>query len=206
HDDRQGPEDQRDHPVDTRRRRVSGGSVAREDDLLGVQRARPDVAVDDPEGAEREHGLAGVGDYVPPGVLQRFEAQANGLRVLLLVTRSVWPPVAEFVRSLVEDLRLAGPLARADLAIPCFRRLLHTKLGQCLVKRMLVPRIDFAPAIRAPQPPPPGLGPLRSVQSQRWSDRARRRPGRAGGRARIWSSGRAAPPRWGRAQSRCRSG
>src|SRR5262245_21620603 len=127
-DDRQGPEDQRDHAVDARRRRVSGGSVGREDDLLGVQWARPDVAVDDAESAEREHGLAGVGDYVPPGVLQRFEAQANGLRVLFLVSRSVWPPVAEFVRSLVEDLLLAGPLARVNLAIQSFRRLLHTNL------------------------------------------------------------------------------
>src|SRR5262249_35651407 len=160
----------------------------------------------DAEGAERKHGLAGVGDYIPPGVLQRFEAQANGLRVLFLVTRGVWPPGAEFVRSLVEDLLLAGPLARANLAIPCFWRHLHTKRVRCLVKRMFIPRIGFAHAIRAPQRHPPGLRPLRSVPPQRWSDRARRRPGRAGGRARIWSSGRAVPPRWGRARLRCRSG
>src|SRR5215208_4397119 len=185
---------------------MRGGSVGREDDLLGVQRARPDVAVDDAEGAKCEHELAGVSDYVPLGVLQRFEALANGLRVLFLVTRSLWPPVTELVRSLVEDLLLAAPLARANLAILCFRRLLHTNRVRCLVKRMFVPRIDFAHAIRPPQAHPPELRRLRSVQSQRRSDRARRRPGRAGGRARIWSSGRAAPPRWGRAQSRCRSG
>ena len=63
--------------------------MGREDDLLGVQRARPDVAVDDAEGAKCEHGLAGVGDYVPLGVLQRFEALANGLRVLFLIASAV---------------------------------------------------------------------------------------------------------------------
>ena len=104
---------------------MRGGSVGREDDLLGVQRARTDVAVDDAEGAKCEHGLAGVGDYVPLGVLQRFESLANGLRVLFLATRSPWPPVAELCEASLK-ICSAGPLARANLSIPCFRRLLHT--------------------------------------------------------------------------------
>ena len=51
--------------------------MGREDHLLGVERARADIAVDDAQGAEREHGLAGIGDYVSPGVGQGLKAPAN---------------------------------------------------------------------------------------------------------------------------------
>ena len=63
-DDHQRPEDQRDDPVDAGDRSVRRVPVRVEDHLLGVERARPDVAVHDPERAKREHDLAGMGDDV----------------------------------------------------------------------------------------------------------------------------------------------
>ena len=59
-DDHQRPEDQRNDTVNAGRGGVRGGPMGREDDLLGVKRARADIAVNDAEGAEREHRPAGI--------------------------------------------------------------------------------------------------------------------------------------------------
>ena len=115
-DDHQRPEDQRNDPVDAGRRGVRGGSMGREDDLLGVQRARADVAVDDAQRAEREHGLAGVGDDVSLGVGQGLEAPANGVsvgfRIRLPVTVRLRAPGVQLMRRLIEGALLARPPKR----------------------------------------------------------------------------------------------
>jgi hypothetical protein len=63
-DDHERPEDERSRAVDALGGGRRGLRVLREDGLDRVQGARADVAVDDAEGAEREHGLAGVRDDV----------------------------------------------------------------------------------------------------------------------------------------------
>ncbi len=60
-DDRHRPEDQRGDPVDAGHRRARGRGVEGEDHMLGVERARPQVAEDD---AERARGPGRAG---PPG-------------------------------------------------------------------------------------------------------------------------------------------
>ena len=79
---------------------MSCGSVSGEDDLLRIQRARADVAVDDAEGAEREHGAAGVRD----DVALIIAGCPQGFRGVLLFGQ--WSrthrPIAELVGCLVE--------------------------------------------------------------------------------------------------------
>ena len=63
-DDRDRPEDERDHAVDVGLGRAHRVVVGGEDSLQRVERARADVAEDDPERAERERGHAQV--MAPP--------------------------------------------------------------------------------------------------------------------------------------------
>jgi hypothetical protein len=58
--ERDSPEDERDHPVDVRRRRVHGVVVRREHGLERVERAGPDVPEDDAERADQEGGHRGL--------------------------------------------------------------------------------------------------------------------------------------------------
>jgi hypothetical protein len=53
--------------------------IGAEDDLLGVERARPDVAVDDAERSQHEHRAPRVGDHITVVVGKRLESLASGL-------------------------------------------------------------------------------------------------------------------------------
>ena len=89
------------------------GVVVGKDRLLGVEGARADVAVDDPEGAEGQDRLARVGDDVAVDVLEGLEPPAGLLR-LLLVGALRRRPVAELVRGLVERPLLGRAVAAAN--------------------------------------------------------------------------------------------
>jgi len=66
HDERDRPEHERDHSVHVRQDVVwTGVVIRREDRLQRVQRARPDVAEDDAERAERQRGCARRSDRTP---------------------------------------------------------------------------------------------------------------------------------------------
>jgi hypothetical protein len=101
HDDHQRPEDQRHDPVDAGRGRVHGVAVRVEDHLDGVQRAGPDVAVDDAQRSERQDRLAGVGDDVAVLVARRPQ-RFGGFVFASAVGRRADRPVAELVGGLVE--------------------------------------------------------------------------------------------------------
>ena len=81
---------------------VGGRSVRVEDDLLGVERARTDIAVDDPERPECEHEAAGVRDDVAL-VVGRGSQRVRRRRLAPRAARRV-RPVAELVARLVEAL------------------------------------------------------------------------------------------------------
>ena len=81
---------------------MSRVGVAVEDDLLGVERARPDVAVDDAEGSQREHDAASVRDDVALGIgaaAGDVHSARGGLRLGHM-------PVPQLVRGLVDGGRL----------------------------------------------------------------------------------------------------
>jgi len=60
HDQRERPQDEREHPEHVARRRVDAG-LGGNADLEGIERARSDVAEDDPESAQRESGRRRLG-------------------------------------------------------------------------------------------------------------------------------------------------
>jgi len=105
--DHQRPEDERDDAVDARRGGPGGIGVRGEDDLLGVERAGPDVPIDDPQRPEREDRPARVGDHV--AVVVGGGAQRVGR---LGAPRGRWThrPVAELVCGLVEVAAGGGHL------------------------------------------------------------------------------------------------
>ena len=59
---------------------MRGVPVLGEDHLHRVERTRAEVSVDDPESAEREHHLAGVGDDVAL-VVDSLELYSNTRRI-----------------------------------------------------------------------------------------------------------------------------
>jgi hypothetical protein len=119
-DDRQRPEDERDDAVDAGdggMRRVAMGG---EDDLLGVQRARPDVAVHDPQCAEREHHPAGVRDDV--ALLVGGGPKRRRWPGRLLGGRRLDRPVVQLVCGFVEAAAHARPRGRSGLGVLADRR------------------------------------------------------------------------------------
>ena len=71
-DDRDRPEDERDHAVDARLGGPHGVVVGGEDRLQRVERAGPDVAEDHAEGADGERGHAGLGARASRGARRRW--------------------------------------------------------------------------------------------------------------------------------------
>ena len=112
----QRPEDQRCGAVDVRGGDVRRRAVGAEDRLLGVERARADVAVHDAQRAEREHGRARVRDHIPVLVLELAEAFAELLGLVGAVL-DAGRHVVDLVRGHVETALARRPLARADVLI-----------------------------------------------------------------------------------------
>jgi hypothetical protein len=158
HDDHQRPEDQRDDPVDAGDRRARRIRVRGEDHLLGVQRARANVAVHDPERAQREHEMAGVRDDVAFLVGRR--AQRVGRSVGLGERGRTHRPVAKLVRRLVE----AAPHPRRPAVRAGFDRAARVHLVGGLVIALTGTRAahrssgsSAAAAARSRLPRAPGL-------------------------------------------------
>ena len=99
--DDQRPEDERRDAVDAGDRRAGRVGVLGEDRLDGVERAGPEVPVDDAQGAQRQDQLAGVGDHVAL-VIGRGADRRRRAGVLLGARLLGDRPVTELVGRLVE--------------------------------------------------------------------------------------------------------
>ena len=135
-DDHQSPEDERRGPEHVQCGDHARGVVVGEDRLLGVEGARADVAIDDPEGAEGQDRLAGVGDDVAVDVLEGLEPPAGLLR-LLLVGALRRRPVAKLVRGLVERPLLGAVAAANAVAGPNGNLTLGGLVGRLVVGALM---------------------------------------------------------------------